>query len=122
MEVKKQRRLTLKERVIIQTLLREKKSKSYIAIRLGRTRSTIGREVNKWVQKKQDNYDAELSHWCAKEDVKNSTFGWGIYIAYRESNIDCREIKKKVQGGSAKMSRKGPKRLKKTKKNRNWHF
>jgi IS30 family transposase len=71
MEVKKQRRLTLKERVIIQTLLREKKSKSYIAIRLGRTRSTIGREVNKWVQKKQDNYDAELSHWCAKEDYLN---------------------------------------------------
>ena len=49
------------------------------------------------------------AHWCAKEDVKNSTFGWGIYIAYRESNIDCGEIKKKVQGGSAKMSRKGPK-------------
>jgi IS30 family transposase len=71
MEVKKQRRLTLKERVIIQTLLREKKSKSYIAIRLGRTRSTIGREVNKWVQKKQDNYDAELAHWCAKEDYLN---------------------------------------------------
>jgi IS30 family transposase len=71
MEVKKHRRLTLKERVIIQTLLREKKSKSYIAIRLGRTRSTIGREVNKWVQKKQDNYDAELSHWCAKEDYLN---------------------------------------------------
>ena len=36
------------------------------------------------------------AHWCAKEDVKNSTFGWGIYIAYRESNIDCGEIKKKV--------------------------
>jgi IS30 family transposase len=71
MEVKKQRRLTLKERIIIQTLLREKKSKSYSAIRLGRTRSTIGREVNKWVQKKQDNYDAELSHWCAKEDYLN---------------------------------------------------
>ncbi|MGK0448654.1 MAG: IS30 family transposase [Polaribacter sp.] len=46
MELKKQRRLTLKERVIIQTLLIEKKSESYIAIRLGRTRSTIGREVN----------------------------------------------------------------------------
>lgn len=52
MEVKKHRRLTLKERVIIQTLLREKKSKSYIEIRLGRSRSTIGREVNKWIQRK----------------------------------------------------------------------
>jgi len=71
MEVKKHRRLTLKERVIIQTLLKEKKSKSYIAIRLNRSRSTIGREVNKWVQKKEHKYDAELAHWCYKEDYLN---------------------------------------------------
>ena len=71
MEVKKHRRLSLKERVIIQTLLKENKSKSYIAIRLGRSRSTIGREVNKWIQSKKDNYDAELAHWCAKEDYLN---------------------------------------------------
>ena len=62
MELKKHRRLTLKERVIIQALLIEKKSKSYIAIRFDRNRSTIGREVNKWVQKKEDNYDAEFAH------------------------------------------------------------
>jgi len=43
MEVKKHRRLTLKERIIIQTLLKEKKSKSYIATRFGRARSTIVR-------------------------------------------------------------------------------
>jgi IS30 family transposase len=90
MELKKQRRLTLKERVIIHTLLIEKKSKSYIAIRLGRTRSTIGREVNKWVQKKEDNYDAELSHWCAKEDYLNkrnldkiSTYSLLKFFVYR---------------------------------------
>lgn len=71
MEVKKHRRLTLKERVIIQTLLKEKKTKSYIANKLGRSRSTIGREVNKWIQSKKDNYDAELAHWCAKEDYLN---------------------------------------------------
>jgi IS30 family transposase len=71
MEVKKHRRLSLKERIIIQTLLKEKKTKSYIANRLGRTRSTIGREVNKWVQTKKDIYDAELAHWCAKEDYLN---------------------------------------------------
>jgi len=71
MEVKKHRRLTLKERVIIQTLLNEEKSKSYIAIKLNRSRSTIGREVNKWVQKKEHKYDAELAHWCAKEDYLN---------------------------------------------------
>jgi len=71
MEVKKHRRLTLKERIIIQTLLKEKKSKSYIAIRLGRSRSTIGREVNKWIQKEEHKYDAELAHWCVKEDYLN---------------------------------------------------
>ena len=71
MKIKKHRRLTLKERVIIQTFLNENKSKSYIAIRLGRSRSTIGREVNKWVQTKKDTYDAELAHWCAKEDYLN---------------------------------------------------
>ncbi|MBE7686566.1 helix-turn-helix domain-containing protein, partial [Tenacibaculum piscium] len=47
MEIKKHRRLTLKERVIIQTLLNEKKSKSYIAKTLKRARSTIFREVSK---------------------------------------------------------------------------
>ena len=71
MEVKKHRRLTLKERIIIQTLLKEKRTKSYIAIRLSRARSTIGREVNKWIQKKEDKYDAELAHWCVKEDYLN---------------------------------------------------
>jgi len=25
------------------------------------------------------------AHWCAKEDVKNTTYGWGIYIAYPSS-------------------------------------
>ena len=90
MEVKKHRRLTLKERVIIQTLLKEKKSKSYIAIRLGRSRSTIGREINKWIQTKQDNYDAELAHWCAKEDYLNkrnldkiSTYSLLKFFVYR---------------------------------------
>ncbi|MEX6625290.1 IS30 family transposase [Tenacibaculum salmonis] len=71
MEIKKHRRLTLKERVIIQTLLNEKKSKSYIAKTLKRARSTIFREVSKWVQNKEDKYDAELAHWNAKDDYAN---------------------------------------------------
>lgn len=49
MEVKKNRRLSLKERVIIQRLLKDDKSKYYITNKLGRSRSTIGREVNKFV-------------------------------------------------------------------------
>jgi IS30 family transposase len=90
MEVKKHRRLSLKERIIIQTLLKEKKTKSYIANRLGRTRSTIGREVNKWVQTKKDIYDAELANWCAKEDYLNkrnldkiSTYSLLNFFVYR---------------------------------------
>lgn len=71
MEVKKHRRLSLKERVIIQTLLKEKRSKSYIADKLGRSRSTIGREVNKFVTEPGEQYDADLAHWCAKEDYLN---------------------------------------------------
>jgi len=71
MEVKKHRRLSLKERVIIQTLLKEEKSKSYIANKLGRSRSTIGREVNKFVTQQGELYDADLAHWCAKEDYLN---------------------------------------------------
>jgi len=90
MEVKKRRRLTLKERVIIETLLKEKKTKSYIAISLDRSRSTIGREVNKWVQTKKDSYDAELAHWCAKENYLNkrnldkiSTYSLLKFFVYR---------------------------------------
>ena len=71
MKAKKYRRLTLKERVIIQTLLDEKKSKSYIAKHLNRARSTISREVNKLVQNPTDKYDADLSFWCAKDDYLN---------------------------------------------------
>jgi len=90
MELKKHRRLTLKERVIIQTLLIEKKPKSYIAKKLKRAPSTITREVNKWVQKKEHNYDAELAHWCVKEDYLNkrnldkiSTYSLLKFFVYR---------------------------------------
>ena len=68
---KKNRRLTHKERVQIETLLDEKKTRSYIAKKLKRARSTISREVNKWVHKKGDKYDADLAHWNAKDDYLN---------------------------------------------------
>ncbi|WP_010136322.1 IS30 family transposase [Ochrovirga pacifica] len=71
MEVKKHRRLTLKERVQIETLLNENRSKAYIAKQLNRSRSTITREVNKLVINSNDKYDAHLSHWCAKDDYLN---------------------------------------------------
>lgn len=71
MEVKKHKRLTLKERIQIETLLNENNTKAYIAKRLDRSRSTISREVNKWVQNKYDKYEAHLAHWCAKDDYLN---------------------------------------------------
>lgn len=68
---KKNSRLTLKERIQIETLLKENKSKSYIAKTLNRSRSTITREVNKWVQSDKDKYSAELANWNAKDDYLN---------------------------------------------------
>ena len=71
MNSKKYKRLTLKERVIIQTLLEEEKSKSFIANKLNRSRSTISREINKWIDAPKDKYDATLADWNAKDDYLN---------------------------------------------------
>ena len=68
---KKTCRLTLKERIQIETLLEEKKSKSYIAKTLKRARSTITREVNKFGVSNKIRYSAELAHWHAKDDYLN---------------------------------------------------
>lgn len=67
MKSKKYKRLTLKERVVIETLLQENKTKSYIAKKLKRSRSTITREINKW----GENYSATLVNWNAKDDYLN---------------------------------------------------
>jgi IS30 family transposase len=71
MNTKKHKRLSLKERVIVQTLLEEDRSKSFIAKKLNRSRSTITREVNKWVSDPDDKYDASLADWLAKDDYLN---------------------------------------------------
>lgn len=68
---KKHSRLTLEERVVIQTLLQEHRSISYIALQLGRNRSSIHREVKKWVVKPTDKYEANLAHFLAKDDYLN---------------------------------------------------
>jgi len=67
MKTKKYKRLTLKERVVIETLLQENKTKSYIAKKLNRSRSTITREIKKW----GENYSATLANWNAKDDYLN---------------------------------------------------
>ena len=71
MEEKKYKRLSFQERVIIETLLGENKSKSFIASRLNRSRSTITREINKWVQYPGETYNAELAQWNAEDDYLN---------------------------------------------------
>ena len=71
MESKKYKRLSFQERVIIETLLGENRSKSFIAQKLDRSRSTVTREINKWVQNPGETYDAELAHWNAEDDYLN---------------------------------------------------
>lgn len=68
---KLRRRLNLNERIVIETLLNENRSKSYIAIQLKRNRSTITREVNNWIKKPSDKYDATIAHFFAKEEYLN---------------------------------------------------
>jgi IS30 family transposase len=67
----KYHRLSLPERVVIETLLREKKSKRYIALQLGRSPSTVGHEINLWVVNKSDVYKAGLAHFYAIEVNKS---------------------------------------------------
>jgi IS30 family transposase len=64
---KTHKKLSLEERIIIETLLAENRKKSYIAIKLNRSRSTITREVNLWVSKPTDTYSATLSNWYSFE-------------------------------------------------------
>lgn len=71
MKAKKYKRLSFQERVIIETLLEEEKSKSFIAKKLHRARSTVTREVNKWVQNPGEKYRAALAHWYAEDDYLN---------------------------------------------------
>ncbi len=71
MDTKKYKRLSLRERIIIQTLLEENRTQSFIARKLGRSRSTISREINKWIDSPNDKYDATLADWNAKDDFLN---------------------------------------------------
>jgi IS30 family transposase len=71
METKNYKRLSLAERIIIETLLNEKRKKSYIAIQLSRSRSTVSREINNWVIRPGDRYDAHLAHWYAQDDIQS---------------------------------------------------
>jgi transposase, IS30 family len=71
MKERNYKRLCFSERIIIETLLNEKRSKSYISNQLNRSRSTISREINKWVQMPRDKYDAKLAHLYATDENEN---------------------------------------------------
>lgn len=64
---KKYKRLSFEERVKIETLLKENRSNSYIAKQLNRSTSTISKEINIWVRKPTDIYNAAIAHFCALE-------------------------------------------------------
>lgn len=68
MEQKKYVRLCYKERVIIEILLQEKKSRSFISKQINRSRSTLTRELKKWLNKPTDVYKADIAQWCAEDD------------------------------------------------------
>ena len=65
------KRLSYKERIVIETLLKEGKTKNYIAKQLNRNRTTITREVNLWVIKPTDIYKADLAHSYAVDANKH---------------------------------------------------
>jgi len=67
MKAKNYARLTYEDRVIIETLLAEGKSKSFIAEKLNRSRSTISREVNKWLGGPRDFYTANFAEFSAED-------------------------------------------------------
>jgi transposase, IS30 family len=71
MAPKKYQRLTYKDRVIIQTLLSEDKSASFISRQLERNRSSISREINKWIRYPGDEYEADLAHWSTEDMYLN---------------------------------------------------
>lgn len=73
MDKKKYRRLTYQERIIIETLLDQDKSKADIAKKLSRHPSTICREINKWGNKPRS-YDASLAHWCTHNEYENKRY------------------------------------------------
>jgi len=71
MDTKTYKRLSLSERIIIETLLGEKRTKTYISKKLNRARSTISREINLWVRNPEDRYKAALANSYAKDWNEN---------------------------------------------------
>lgn len=67
-------RLSYTERVIIQSLWSGNYTKTAIANQLGRHKSTITREINRWTTGYGDIYKAKLAHWWAEEEYASKHF------------------------------------------------
>jgi IS30 family transposase len=71
----KYKRITFEERVKIELLLEQRKSKAEISRTLDRHKSSITREVNRWVQNPRDKYKAQLAHFYAEDELKGHRTG-----------------------------------------------
>lgn len=71
MESKKYQRLCFAERVIIETLLKQEKTYSYIAKQINRNRSTVSRELATWIKKPGDRYIAHIADFMARDNYLN---------------------------------------------------
>ena len=67
-------RLSYPERVIIQALWAGNYTKTAIANQLGRHKSTIAREINRWTTGHGNSYNARLAHWWAEEEYASKHF------------------------------------------------
>lgn len=71
----KYKRITFEERVKIELLLEQRKTKAEISRTLDRHKSSITREVNRWVQNPRDKYKAQLAHFYAEDELKGHRTG-----------------------------------------------
>lgn len=69
--MKKYSKLSLTERIKIKTYLECSTSPAQIAYKLGRARSTISRELNKWGISKENyfEYDPQIAHFFARDGI-----------------------------------------------------
>ena len=75
MEDTNYKRLTFNDRLIIQTLWgHEGITKTEIARRLNRHKSTICREINRWTKGENNKYSAQLAHWYAEQQYADKHF------------------------------------------------
>lgn len=70
MKQKEYTRIDYKERVIIETLIKENRTLTAIAEVLGRNKSSIYREVGKYAGSNKADYKADQAHFCSMNELK----------------------------------------------------